>query len=200
MWLPRLLRWGLPAALNMMLSRQPICILSCGGMQGHCYRSSTGKFERWYKPQWLTSPEIPPFASSSDQDEESALTSIRVSICNSFATSRRPFSLSLHICWLGRPSTASFWPVSLVGVLLMCTQENAVSNSVTSCHKSPVTAWSNGRRFLRYTVTVVLTPCRYSMPLLHAVTGPGSFASELKQADSSRFGWHTALHFSHKCS
>ena len=28
-------------------------------MQGHCYRSRTGKLERYYSPQWLDPERIP---------------------------------------------------------------------------------------------------------------------------------------------
>lgn len=29
------------------------------GIQGHCYRSRTGKLERWFKPSWIDETVIP---------------------------------------------------------------------------------------------------------------------------------------------
>ena len=34
------------------------CIV-LAAMQGHCFRSRTGKTERWYKPQWIDQAHIP---------------------------------------------------------------------------------------------------------------------------------------------
>lgn len=48
-------------------------------LQGHCYRSSTGKCERYYKPEWLVSDSVPG-PSSPPQSEEETLASIRVSL------------------------------------------------------------------------------------------------------------------------
>ena len=45
--------------------------------QGHCYRSTTGKFERWYNPAWLDPANIPS-PSTSGQNLDPILTDIRV--------------------------------------------------------------------------------------------------------------------------
>ena len=37
----------------VILMKRTICV------QGHCYRSRTGKLERYFKPDWLMSDQIP---------------------------------------------------------------------------------------------------------------------------------------------
>ena len=45
------------ARLPIFMSKSRHSLACC--LQGHCYRSRTGKLERWYKPKWLDLEYLP---------------------------------------------------------------------------------------------------------------------------------------------
>ena len=47
-----------------------------GTWQGHCYRSSTGKCERWYKPAWLQPGRVPSAPASLDAIHDSLVAAV----------------------------------------------------------------------------------------------------------------------------
>ena len=44
--------------------------------QGHCYRSSTGKCERWYKPAWLQPGRLPSARADLGQIHDSLVAAV----------------------------------------------------------------------------------------------------------------------------
>ena len=44
--------------------------------QGHCYRSSTGKCERWYKPAWLQPGRVPSAPASLDAIHDALVAAV----------------------------------------------------------------------------------------------------------------------------
>lgn len=82
------LYWGKGADGSMwfaseMKALQHRCVTFDIFPPGHCYRSTTGKFERWYQPTWLDPSVIPSPASSSGRDFETVLTNIREKLVDS---------------------------------------------------------------------------------------------------------------------
>jgi asparagine synthetase B (glutamine-hydrolysing) len=45
-------------------------------MQGHVYRSTTGKFERWYNPQWLSLDYMPTQPAKLEAIHDSLVASV----------------------------------------------------------------------------------------------------------------------------
>ena len=46
------------------------------GLQGHVYRSRTGKFERWYNPKWLSLDYMPTQRANLDAIHDSLVASV----------------------------------------------------------------------------------------------------------------------------
>lgn len=45
-------------------------------MQGHCYRSKTGKFERWYNPKWWDLEYVPTAPANLKSIHDSLVASV----------------------------------------------------------------------------------------------------------------------------